>query len=894
MAEIVKTHHASAAWAGAMAQIRAAISLRQVHPSQVVILVPYAQLIQQARLAWNVGGDKPGATSFVPRFESTMNWARGLGGFRPSGDDLRLDAAFDAVTARSLLQRAGLGNHSATLAPKLMEAAWSLAGVAAAVAPELRSSWGAHLAQTLTAELVAPVLAYEAAIGRIALAWVSTSAYATDSLFGAEPALLVVIDGFQAEPLQNALAQRLGERFLRVALRQPRDTSRLDTAPASVVNLHAASDFEDEAERAAACVLLQLAHRAADAPAVALVALDRQLTRRVRAMLAGQGVSLRDETGWKLSTTRAAASLMSLLRASRFDASTDEVLDWLKHAPAFAAPSNAPALQQLERELRKGGVRDWPANPKRYTELVESSQQLMLQANSQRSRMQPSRTLGQWLLDLQRGLRESGQWAALRGDTAGRAVLEALGLSMPNHQVDDDATDDDDDATLGATIDTVDPAADREPSAEDFPGYSMRLSASDFTAWAAQVLEAANYSPPHPKAAQVVILPLSQLLGRPVHAVVLAGCDETHLPVSPEPPGPWSEMQRERLGLPARTELAAAVRKSWQYALTVPLLDVVWRTSEAGERCMPSGFVQELLQPSHQRALAEDPRPTREVPPKPSAMPRPISQALPVHRLSASAYDDLRRCPYRFFALRQLKLGEADELDTDLDKRDFGNWLHRLLFLFHQALKQQEVDEYIDKYAIINIASEQATKDLGLSAAEFLPFAAAWPRVRAGYLDWLAGHGGEGYRFAQGEAWKEIPLGPVTLVGKLDRVDHLNRPDRSGPPGDANLLVLDYKTESRSVTTERIKAGNEDTQLAFYAALIDTDDIAAAYVNVGEKDGTKTYAQPDIVDLRSQLAEGILQDMQGIAAGAQMPAMGEGKVCDFCAARGLCRKDMWT
>ena len=82
-----------------------------------------------------------------------MNWARGLGGFRPRGDDLRLDAAFDAVTARSLLQRAGLARHSATLAPKLMEAAWSLAGVAAAHAPELRSSWGANLAQTLTAGL---------------------------------------------------------------------------------------------------------------------------------------------------------------------------------------------------------------------------------------------------------------------------------------------------------------------------------------------------------------------------------------------------------------------------------------------------------------------------------------------------------------------------------------------------------------------------------------------------------------------------------------------------------------------------------------------------------------------------------------------------------------------
>ena len=36
-----------------------------------------------------------------------------------------------------------------------------------------------------------------------------------------------------------------------------------------------------------------------------------------------------------------------------------------------------------------------------------------------------------------------------------------------------------------------------------------------------------------------------------------------------------------------------------------------------------------------------------------------------------------------------------------------------------------------------------------------------------------------------------------------------------------------------------------------------------------------------------------LGDLDRIAAGAAMPALGEGAVCDFCAARGLCRKDHW-
>jgi hypothetical protein len=104
---------------------------RGVHPAECVVLLPYAQLIQQARQAWAA---QAGDTFFVPRFETTMNWAGGLGGtlglFTPSGDDLRMDMAVDMLTAASLLGRAGLGSQQDALAGRLVEAAWSLAGVA--------------------------------------------------------------------------------------------------------------------------------------------------------------------------------------------------------------------------------------------------------------------------------------------------------------------------------------------------------------------------------------------------------------------------------------------------------------------------------------------------------------------------------------------------------------------------------------------------------------------------------------------------------------------------------------------------------------------------------------------------------------------------------------------
>jgi ATP-dependent helicase/nuclease subunit B len=596
-----------------------------------------------------------------------------------------------------------------------------------------------------------------------------------------------------------------------------------------------------------------LAHLAAGRSPVALVAQDRVLTRRVSALLWGKDVALRDETGWKLSTTRAAATLMGLLRMLPWDASTDAVLDWLKNAPAFDGADVARA----ETALRKMGIRQWRAVSGAQHEM----EALVLKVNGLRAGLQAARPLADWLQALQGALESSAQWAGLVGDTAGLRVIAAL--HMTDH------------------------LADKVADGLSLP-INPRFSLQDFTAWVNQTLEADSFAPAHPPVAQVVILPLSQLLGRPMQAVVLPGCDEIRLPASPEPPGQWATSQRALLGLPTRQVLADAQRAAWQYALTAPHLDVLWRLSESGESLMPSGFVQELLL-NQKIAISPDLRSLRMLTAQPPLQPAPTAQALPITQLSASAYEDLRRCPYRFFALRQLKLQEADELESELGKRDFGNWLHLLLNTFQNALKEvsnQPPDQQIHaRAAMINIAAEEATKTLGLSAEEFLPFAAIWPRVRDGYLDWLAAHEASGASYVEGEVFKHMPLGNIELVGKIDRIDQMS---------DGSRLVMDYKTEPSSTTKGRIKDADEDTQLAFYAALLHDDTLAAAYVNLGEKEATKTYAQPEIVELRDDLIGGILSDIGRIADGAPLPALGEGKACEFCAARGLCRKDFWS
>jgi ATP-dependent helicase/nuclease subunit B len=75
-----------------------------------------------------------------------------------------------------------------------------------------------------------------------------------------------------------------------------------------------------------------------------------------------------------------------------------------------------------------------------------------------------------------------------------------------------------------------------------------------------------------------------------------------------------------------------------------------------------------------------------------------------------------------------------------------------------------------------------------------------------------------------------------------------------------------------------------ETLRAAYLSITDTRSEPAALL----------LEQSCILLAREQLLQGLAHDMARIASGATLPALGEGRVCDFCAARGLCRKDHWS
>ncbi|RZL37636.1 MAG: PD-(D/E)XK nuclease family protein, partial [Rubrivivax sp.] len=87
---------------------------------------------------------------------------------------------------------------------------------------------------------------------------------------------------------------------------------------------------------------------------VALLAQDRIVIRRVRALLARQSVPVHDETGWTLATTPAAAAVMALLRAALSGGAVDDWLAWMKSA--LAAGWDGEGLTGLESRCRRFGA----------------------------------------------------------------------------------------------------------------------------------------------------------------------------------------------------------------------------------------------------------------------------------------------------------------------------------------------------------------------------------------------------------------------------------------------------------------------------------------------------------------------------------------------------------
>lgn len=267
-------------------------------------------------------------------------------------------------------------------------------------------------------------------------------------------------------------------------------------------------------------------------------------------------------------------------------------------------------------------------------------------------------------------------------------------------------------------------------------------------------------------------------------------------------------------------------------------------------------------------------------------MPRPVvSPELLPQSISPSGYNALVACPYQYFARHVLKLNELDEVREELDKRDYGTWVHAVLQRFHNEIPVLQTQDRVAAEQVMQRVSDEVfatalTHDY-LAQAWLL----RWQALIPAYLDWQLENEAAGWRYQGSEVPFKIEVTEnLVLRGRLDRVDaYLNEPD--------NLSVLDYKTQSIQILKSKLKEPGEDVQLACYATAVSAS--TAAFVSL-EEETVLAVAPVDEMETLAQLNfERLKTIFSQLRAGAGLPAHGAEKVCGYCEMKGLCRRGEW-
>jgi ATP-dependent helicase/nuclease subunit B len=600
---------------------------------------------------------------------------------------------------------------------------------------------------------------------------------------------------------------------------------------------------------------------------IALVAQDRLVARRVRALLERAGVLVQDETGWTMSTLAVSTVLMRWLDALQSDFYYQDLLDLLKSPYIFfdrTAGERKQAVYQLEQLVRKHGM---ASHLDAFLDLahgeaeVETALVRLRQAAA--ALCKNSDTLGGWLLALDESLAILGVLQGLATDEAGAQLLHSL--KTWQQELADDNT---------------------------------RFSRAEWRHWLALQLDANTFID-RSIDSTVLLTSLTSTRWRSFDAVLLLGSDAAHLPGTDSGSLWFNDAVRGTLGLPTREAQLAQQREDLLALLAMnDTVLATWQESRDGEKNLPSPYL-EMLSALHQLAFDDD-LAERELGallegaqirsgdfqlPDETAMPAPVvPPGLVPQRISPSGYNSLVACPYQYYARHMLHLNELDEVREGMEKRDYGEWVHDILHRFHQQFPV--LDEHAR--AVLEEALQRISGEVFSPALERDYLARAWllrwQLAVPAYLDAQLKSEAEGWRYQKGEVSFEIPLtDELTLHGRIDRVD--------GQP-DGSARVLDYKTMDATRLRNKLREPGEDVQLACYAYAHKTKE--AAYISI-EKDKVIAVAPPqDLQELAQANIERLKEVFAQLYGGAAMPAHGVEETCVYCEMRGLCRKSDWS
>lgn len=663
-----------------------------------------------------------------------------------------------------------------------------------------------------------------------------------------------------AEPITEKLADRAS--MLRAL--------QIDSPLEGRLCLYGMRSIEEEALR---CARQVVAWRAAGCKRIAVVAQDRVSARRLRAVLDRIGVAVRDESGWTFSTTAASTVVMRWLEWVRSDGYYRPFQDLL-HSRYLCAdwPAERRNLavetlfSHLERGNRVSGLEALAASVSQRRDAQDAAWEaagalIERLLDSARLFHRPAQTFSGWLVALRASLARCGMTAGMKDDAAGGQLLQILDMLE-----------------------------------RDACTASGKLTLSEWVRVLELQFETASFMEESaPDAVCMTQLSMTRL--RAFDAVWVLGADADHLPFIP-PPAYFGDNVRAALGLPTHQTLLEACREDLMELVSrTGDIRMSWRCQIDGERNALTPLLQRLdllHQCTWSRSLvAPDPEP--DIPPEvpsPPAVPAPSLTSTQVPQsMTASGYNRLLTCPYQYFAAAVLGLGEATGVRETMDKRDYGELVHAVLFRFHHAVPVVTV--LGREAAVTRLAADTGTvfESLGVPDAELVAWRLRWEAMLGGYVDWALAREAEGWRWQSGEQSCERLLnahgpGQILLKGKLDRCD------RRGESPNAEAAILDYKLKAYSGKMVHDLRDAEDVQLAVYTLLVGVPVAQAAYLLLDE-DPPRLVPSPDPEALATAVGERLAALVADMRSGVPLPAHGQPDDCGRCEFGGLCRRDHW-
>jgi ATP-dependent helicase/nuclease subunit B len=652
-------------------------------------------------------------------------------------------------------------------------------------------------------------------------------------------------------------------------------------------------NFEKMAWAALACIEEHIKN---NRYSIAIVAQDRLVARRVRALLAryGDSISIKDPTGWKLATTSAAAAVQGYLEmvASSEEPSLATLIGFLKNPMLDWQVLLAPFTDHSEIDSQDFSW--WMESRLLASQVGMGWSELQLvftQENRQGDHPNSSeyRVVAQELLtQLQRF---SATWQSARQTSKDwvdllKEQLDSFG--MMRTLAEDDAGE--------SFLNMLD---------ELYELHNEILKSSAWTSLLDQWIDQASYiQKSQSKTVNISFITLSAIRFHQYSAVVFLGCDARQLPSTKDYGSIFSRAMLKELdeALP-ESEYIQQARDLSQLLTTHAHVDLLWQEYQQAQeknRLCPWLARLQIDMPHLTSTIALHQDEVQNLPQVSSSTPVLYPKLLP-NKLSPSAYKALRACPYQFYVSFVLGLRSPKALQDRSDFGEIGSNLHAILHQFYQDYQQQTFTDDVAKrewmVARLENISQEYWGILIAKNGQLFADQQKWFKQIDSLVDWQLELERNGYIFAQSEKNIEFTLqlssgDLITIYGRVDRVDVKD---------DSELIVWDYKFKNGNQLKFSQEHLADDPQILIYSkALTETHRFRhqevkrAGWVSVREANLEHRALQIDVnQDSLDAIENQIREDLDQVWTGMAMPANGPQQVCKYCDARGICRKGMW-